>query len=156
MIIEQNLNKFFMNDGNKYDKVLSFINRGVVRCLMGILTLSLIGGSIDLMRIIILDVLSSPFMLIDVRALFEIFNLILIIAIGFELFKALHIVVTSNLIPSLPIIQIALIAIANKVITLDMKAINPQTMYGLAALMLVLGIAHYFVKTKRNDESKAE
>jgi uncharacterized membrane protein (DUF373 family) len=95
-------------------------------------------------------------MLIDVRALFEIFNLILIIAIGFELFKALHIVVTSNLIPSLPIIQIALIAIANKVITLDMKAIDPQTMYGLAALMLVLGIAHYFVKARRNSESKSE
>lgn len=144
-----------MNGGNKYDRILNFISKVVVRCLMGVLTITLIFGLFDLIRIVVMEIISPPF-LIDVRALFEIFYLILIIAIGFELFKALHIVVTSNLIPSLPIIQIALIAIANKVITLDIKTTNPQIILGLAALMLALGFAHYFVKLKKGCETKCE
>jgi len=134
---------------NKYDAVLSGITKGLIRFLMGLLTLSLLFGSIDLLKVIIEDLIAPPILLIQVGSLFKIFNLILTIAIGYELFKALHIVVTSNLIPSLPIIQIALIAIANKVITIDTKDANPQILYGLAAIMLALGVAHFCLKTRR-------
>jgi uncharacterized membrane protein (DUF373 family) len=61
---------------------------------------------------------NPPFLLIELSTLFEIFNLLLVIAVGYELMKSFYMIVSSDKIPVVPIVEIAIIALANKVITI--------------------------------------
>ena len=110
-----------MNNQDKYDKALLVISKLVMRFLMGLIVFCLIFGSLDLLIIIIKDLFVPPVLLIEISTLFTTFDLILTIAIGYELFKALHIIINSDKIPALQIVQIAIIAIANKIITTNVK-----------------------------------
>lgn len=117
---------------------------------MGVICLCLVFATMDLTKTIILDLFTPPIMLIKVNILLSsTFQSILIIVIGYELFKALHIVVTSKVIPDLPIVQIAIIALANKIIALDVLVIDYKIMLGLATLLIALAISHYFLKSKK-------
>ena len=143
-----------MDNQNKYDKTLLVVSKIVMRFLMGIIVFCLIFGSIDLLLIIIKDLFMPPLLLIEITTLFTTFDLILTIAIGYELFKALHIIINSDKIPSLQIVQIAIIAIANKIITTNIKETDPLKLFGLAALMLALGVACFLIM--RNDKNENE
>ncbi len=145
-----------MDELNKYDRILILISKIMLRFLMGVLIFCLILASIDLVKTIVMDLFSPPVMLIEVETLFSTFESILIITIGYELFKALHIVVVSKAIPTLPIVQIAIIAVANKVITLDIKIVDSKIMFGLATLLLALGLTHFFLNPKWNGEKKVQ
>jgi len=77
---------------------------------------------------------------------FEIFTLVLTIAIGYDLIKCFTKLISSDIIPVLPIIQISVVAVANKIITLDTKRTDPATLYGLATPLAGLGVAFYLFK----------
>lgn len=140
-----------MGQQNKFDCLLVRINKFVIRFLMGLLTFCLGIGTVDLLIIMVKNILTSPHMFGEFNTIYNTFELIVIIIIGFELFKALHIVVCSDSIPSIPIIQIAIIAVANKIIASDYKDVDPQILYGLSTLMIALGIAHFFMKYRNFD-----
>lgn len=82
------------------------------------------------------------------------FNLILIIAIGYELIKSLILIISSNTVPTLPIIQIAIIAVSNKIITLDIKQTNVYILIGLALLIAALGLTYFLMKYFETQRDK--
>lgn len=138
-----------MNSQNKYDSGIVSINKLLIRLLMGILTLCLVLATIDLMLIIWNDITAPPVLLIDVKTLFDTFSLILTVAVGYELIKSMHTIVTSHAsIPALPLVQIAIIAVANKIITLDPHHVDPMLVFGLSTVMLALGITIYFLRRR--------
>jgi uncharacterized membrane protein (DUF373 family) len=73
----------------------------------------------------------------------------LIIAVGYELIKSLILIITSETIPSAPIIQIAIIAVANKIITLDIKHTEPIMVVGLGVLIAALGLTHFLLNYRK-------
>ena len=116
------------------------------------MTLSLILGSANLIYLEIVKIINHPYYLVDISTLFEVFNLILIIAIGFELIRSLILIISSDTVPTVPIIQIAIIAVSNKIITLDIKQTNVNTIVGLALLIAALGLAHFLLKYRRSNQ----
>ncbi len=140
-----------LND--KFNQSVLFVNKFIVKILVVILTICLLLATIHLVVIIIDKIKEPPFLVLDIATLFEGFSLVLIIAIGYELIKSLLLIISSQSIPSFPIIQIAIIAVANKIITLDIKHTEPLILFGLAALIAGLGLAYFFHKIK-NDEIK--
>jgi len=78
------------------------------------------------------------------------------VAVGFELVKALHTLIASKAIPSVPLIQIAIIALANKMITVDFKDTGYEKVIGMAAVMLSLGAAYFFMKKGDSGHKKDE
>jgi uncharacterized membrane protein (DUF373 family) len=52
-------------------------------------------------------------------------------------------------------VQIAIIAVANKIITLDIKHTDAITLFGLAALMTGLGLVYYFHQVKGKERTAA-
>lgn len=141
-----------MQSNNKFDSSVLKINKWIIKALMILLTICLIFALFDLVKIIYDKITEPPFLLIDVSTLYEIFNLLLIVAVGYELIKSFSTIVSSNLIPTAPIIQISIIAIANKIITLDLKHIEPEYLYGLAALLTGLGLTFFFIKKHKDEE----
>lgn len=49
------------------------------------------------------------------------------------------------------VLEVALIAMARKVITLEPNAVPSSTLFGIAALILALGIAFYFERQTQKE-----
>lgn len=131
-------------------KTVLFANKLIVKLLIVVLTVCLILACVNLLIIVYDRITRPPFLVMEVETLFEVMSLVLIIAIGYELVKSLLIIITSEGIPSLPILQIAIIAISNKIITLDIKHTDAMVLFGLAALIIGLGLAYFFHRTKKS------
>ena len=143
-----------MNDKDKFENIILGINKNAIRVLIAIMTLSLVLGTLNLIYMELNKIILHPYLLVDVSTLFEVFNLILIIAIGYELVRSLILIISSDTIPAIPILQIAIIAVSNKIITLDIKQTNVYTVIGLAALIASLGLAYFLMKySHRNNNS---
>jgi uncharacterized membrane protein (DUF373 family) len=144
-----------MEAKDKFLKINLTIANNLIRALIVIMTLILILGVVDLLYLIYNKVINQqPYFLIDVTTLFDVFSLVLIIAVGYELIKSLILIIYSDTIPSLPIIEIAIIAVSNKIITLDVKHTDYETLFGLAALIGALGITHFLLKFNKKKETK--
>jgi uncharacterized membrane protein (DUF373 family) len=51
------------------------------------------------------------------------------------------------------VIEVAIIAVCNKIVTLDLKSYEGFTIVGLAALLAALALGYYvFSKEKKNEE----
>ena len=83
------------------------------------------------------------YLVLNINELFEIFGMILILVVGYELVKSISLILHSDKIPFLQILQIAVIAISNKIITLDIHNTDFHTFLGLAGIMLSIGVAYF-------------
>jgi uncharacterized membrane protein (DUF373 family) len=139
---------------NLFDKSIYTLNGLIIKLLIVILIACLIFASFDLVGTVYNRITESSFLSLNITALFEIFTMVLIIGIGLQLVKSFIKSVSSNVIPVLPILQISIIAVANKIITIDIKTVESYILYGLAALLVGLGIAFYLLKnyTIRDDD----
>lgn len=135
---------------DKFTNAALFVNKLIIKFLVIILTIALLLSCIRLVQIFYEAIVAPPFLVISIETLFSGFSTILIIAIGYELVKSLLLIISSENIPSLPIIQIAIIAVANKIITLDAKHTDPIILFGLAALIVSLGAAYFFHNYKKS------
>jgi uncharacterized membrane protein (DUF373 family) len=141
-----------MENSDKFSVIISTVKKTILRVLIGITTLALILGSVHLIYLVYQHLIEPPYFLIEVKTLFEIFNLILIIVIGYELIRSLLLIISSDTIPVIPITQIAIIAVANKIITLDIKNTETAVITGMAVLIFALGVAHFLLKYHKNSE----
>ena len=135
-------------ENDKFFKPVLWINKLLIKFVVCLLTFCLILATVHLVMIIYKKIAAPPFLVIDIDTLFDGFNLVLILAIGYELVKSLIIIISSKEIPSVSIVQIAIIAIANKMITIDVKHTSPPVLLGLAAIMVSLGITYFLHKIK--------
>ena len=143
-----------MENNDKFSKIASTINKNIIRVLIGLMTLSLILGSLHLIYLVYQKIIELPVLLIDVTLLFDIFNLALIIAVGYELIKSLILIISADTIPTVPIIEIAIIAVANKIITLDTKHTESNMVIGLAVMIASLGLTHFLLKYRKKTIQK--
>jgi len=140
----------------KFDKSLKIIAGYILKFLMCILVLGMLLASIDLGYEFYMAIISPPVGLINTQKLYKFFSLILIIAVGYELLKSMFYIVGNNKIPVGAIIKISIIAIANKVITLDLKEVSMETMIGIAVIITSLGLAFFLLQFKAEAQNDLE
>ena len=134
-------------------RVVERIEALVVYALVVMLLLSVILGTIQLGRVLLDTVFQPPFLLIEPATLFQSFGLFLIILIGLELLKLLKLHLLHHKLRPELVIEVAIIAVCNKVVTLDLKTLAPETTIGLAALLLALSAGYYvFTKARREGD----
>lgn len=127
-------------------KVLKKFERFIVHALIVMMIVVVFLATVDLAWIIIKDVTTAPVLLLSVRELNEIFGFFLIVLIGIELLETIKAYLTEGVVHVEIVIEVALIAIARKVITLDLKAYDSLTIVGIAALILSIAVAIYAIK----------
>ena len=98
------------------------------------------------------DILSSPAVLLDVRELLGIFSFFLLILIGLELLETIKIYLSDHVVHVEVVLEVALIAVARKLITMETKEFDGTYHLGLAAIILALALAYYL--RKRSDPVK--
>ena len=143
-----------MKSDEQFSRIIIGINKNIIRILISIMTVMLILGTIQLIFLEFKKITNPPYLLIEVSTLFEVFNLILIIAVGYELIKALLLIISSDTIPTVPIIEISIIAISTKIITLDIKQTNSNVIISLALLIAALGLSYFLLKFCKTSQNK--
>ena len=94
---------------------------------------------------------TPPRFLIPVQGLLEIFGFFLLVLIGVELLDTLKAYLTEDVIHVRVVLEVALIAVARKVIVAEPNSISGLTLLGIAALILVLAVAVYFERQGNHE-----
>jgi uncharacterized membrane protein (DUF373 family) len=89
------------------------------------------------------DIISHPNFLVPIDDVLSIFGLFLLVLIGLELLETIQAYLNEKVVHTRIVLEVALIAIARKVIILDVKELSPVTLLGIAALIITLAMAYY-------------
>ncbi len=132
--------------------IVETIEKLIIRALIILLLLAMVLGTIELGRVTILEVFAPPFLLLDISKIFEGFGLALIILIGLELLKVLKLFLLEDKIKPEIIVEIAVIAICNKIITLDTKHTSGDVLLGIAAILIGLSVGYYVFRFRTSNK----
>src|SRR5580698_3586422 len=99
------------------------------------------------------EIWKPPRFLIPVQGLLEIFSFFLLVLIGVELLETLKAYFKKDAIHVRLVLEVALIAMARKVIILEPNSVSAPTLFGMAALILALGVAFYFERQANREQS---
>lgn len=120
----------------------------IVRVLIIMMIFVVLISTIELGWIIVKDFLKPPLFLLISGDLLEIFGFFMLVLIGIELLETIKAYLTENVVHVEIVLEVALIAIARKVIILDIEKYSGLTIVGTAGLILAVAAAYYAVKRK--------
>jgi len=137
-------------------EVLHLFTRGIILCLIAMMMLAVLLSTIELFIILIAEILKPPKFILGIDNLFEIFGFFMMILIGLELLESIRTYLADDLLHVEVVFLVAMIAIARKVIILEVNELEPLTLIGIAGIILALAMGYYFVKkaTHLNKLSK--
>jgi len=131
--------------------------RLMVSVLMLLMSIVLGLSTLDLGLIIVNDIINAPIFLLSVDELLDLFGFFMLVIIGIELLQT---IMKTYLIQDQPhfevVLSVAIIAIARKVIILDIKEVDGIRLLGIAAIVLALTVGFYLMKRSHPHESEGQ
>ena len=128
--------------------------RLLILSLVFMMAVVLLLSTIELGWVIIKDIMSPPYMILEIDELLELFGIFMLVLIGIELLET---IVKTYLNESTDhariVIAVAIIAIARKVIILDVKDLSGTALLGIAAIILSLTIGYYLIRKTNTGEN---
>jgi len=134
------------------ETLLTKIQKLVALALAVLLALVVVLSTAHLGILIAGEIWKPPRFLIPVQGLLDIFAFFLLVLIGVELLETLKAYVRKDVIHVRVILEVALIAMARKVIIVEPDSVPALTLFGFAALILALGIAFYFERQAQGEQ----
>ena len=120
----------------------------IVTALMVMMILVVLVSTIELGWIILKDFISPPKFFLEISDLLEIFGFFMLVLIGIELLETIKAYLNEHVVHVEIVLEVALIAIARKVIILDIEKYDGLTIIGVAGLILTVSAAFYAVKRR--------
>ena len=133
------------------ETLLTRVQKFTVLALAAMLCIVVILSTLHLGVLIADEVWQPPRFLIRVQGLLEIFGYFLLVLIGVELIETLKAYLKKDVIHIRVVLEVALIAMARKVIVEEPNAVPSLTLFGIAALILALGIAFHVERQARRE-----
>ena len=113
--------------------------------LLACVTLGTVALFVDFLRVLLLP----PVLMIKPDTLFHMFGDFLIVLIGLKLIKLVLVSLPGESSPIPVVIEVALIGLGQKVVTMDVKTQSPGSLVGVAALILSLAVAYVACQPRR-------
>ena len=132
-------------------KVLNYFERYIVLVLMVMMMLVVLVLTVELGIIIGRELIKQPKMLLNFKEILEVFGFFFMILIGLELIDTIKSYMTEERMHVEIVFLVAMIAIARKVIILDLKTLSAATLLGMAAIILGLAGGYFLVKLAHRD-----
>ncbi|KAB2888764.1 MAG: phosphate-starvation-inducible E-like protein [Desulfobulbaceae bacterium] len=124
----------------KFEKTLIF-------ALVVMMAIVLLLATIELGWIIVKDIVTPPLFLLEIDELIEIFGLFMLVLIGIELLETIIKTYLDRSTEHVTIVlAVALIAIARKVIVLDVQEFTGEILLGIAAVIIALAGGYYLIR----------
>lgn len=131
-------------------RMLKRAEKAMIYCLMVMMAIVLGLATLDLGWLILKDIASPPYFILSVSELLDVFGLFMLVLIGIELLET---IMKSYTTPEQPhyevVLSVAIIAIARKVIILDLKEVDSLSLMGIAAIILALTAGYFLMKRSR-------
>ena len=114
---------------------------------------------LDSMRLKVADVVlvlyeklsDPPFLLLDLNDIFVVFAAFLAVLIAIEIFVNITLYLRDDVIHVKLVIATALMAIARKVIVLDLSTLEPMYLFAIGVIVLALGLTYWLVSARPGD-----
>lgn len=129
-------------------RVLHRIIRVCVKILAVLMVLVIIWGIGDVLYVLYERLYKDPILLLNINDIFETFGAFMAVLIAIEIFMNFRLYLGTDVLPVQLVLATALMAIARKVIVLDLDKITPPHVVGIAAVSLALGITYWLVTKK--------
>lgn len=129
---------------------LHLVIRICIKVLAILMVLVIMWGVVDVCYVLYTRLMTPPVMLLNVSDIFKVFGAFMVVLIAIEIFINIRLYLGSNTMPIKLVIGTALMAIARKVIVLDLANTTSTYVFAIATVVLALGVAYWLVgKTSR-------
>ena len=123
----------------RFERLIAWV---LVVLLAAVILLATIDLAVDLIK----DVLFvAPHFLVGVDQMLNLFGLFLVIVLGLELLEIISTYLREDLIHVEVVLIVAIIALARKIVILELKEPTPLTLLGLAALVISLSASYWLI-----------
>ena len=126
--------------------LMELFERGIVVALLVMMMFAILVATIDLGATLIREMLKPPRFLLNVEEVSQIFGFVFMILIGLELLETIKTYLSKEQLHVEIVFLVAMIAIARKVILLEVKKLEAPVLLGIAAIILALAVGFFFVK----------
>jgi uncharacterized membrane protein (DUF373 family) len=123
------------------ERFAAAFERFTVGVLVLLLMATILFGTVIVGWSLLQDLLHTQELVAEPKALFDVFGLFVAVLVGVELLKILRHVMVSHEVDTVLVVETALIALCNKVITLNLSSSSWSTLLSIAALILGLAAA---------------
>ncbi len=124
---------------------LHLVIRQAIKLLAVLMVLVIIWGVLDVIYVLYTKFVSPPVLLFEVSDIFVIFGAFMVVLIAVEIFINIRLYLGTNILPIRLVVATALMAIARKVIILDIDTVTAMEMLAIAAVVLALGVTYWLV-----------
>jgi uncharacterized membrane protein (DUF373 family) len=123
------------------ERFAAAFERFTVGALVLLLMATILFGTVIVGWSLLQDLLHTQQLVAEPKVLFDVFGLFVAVLVGVELLKILRHVMISHEVDTALVVETALIALCNKVITLNLASASWTTLGAIAALILGLAVA---------------
>lgn len=132
-----------MSSDQRLTRWLHLFERAVILALVAMMMIVVGLSTLELGWLIVQDIVSPPRLLLEIDELLDIFGFFLLVLIGLELLETIRAYLKDNVVHVKTVLAVALIAIARKVVALDLEKYSGLTVLSLAALIAALAGAFF-------------
>ncbi|MCC5880978.1 MAG: phosphate-starvation-inducible PsiE family protein [Idiomarina sp.] len=132
---------------------LHHVIRWTVKFLSCLMVLVIIWGAIDVVFVMYETVIADPIFLIGVNEMFTLFSSFMVVLIAIEIFINIRLYLGTSVLPVQLVIATALMAIARKVIVLDVEAVDASYLAAMGLVILALGLTYWLLARKTKHAS---
>ena len=133
-------------------RAVKTFERIVVRMMIAMMMVVVAMSTVELAWIVVKDIVEPPILLLEVDELLEIFGFFLLVLIGVELLEIIKAYQKDQAVHLGIVLEVALIAIARKVIILNVSKYDGVSVLAVAALIVALAVAWALEKRERRAD----
>jgi len=127
---------------------LHVIIRWAIKLLSILMVFVIILGSLDILFVLYTQLSTPPYYALEVSEIFQVFGAFMVVLIAIEIFINIRLYLGSSVLPVKMVVATALMAVARKIIILDMKFATPMEVFALATTIIALGITYWLISFK--------
>ncbi len=131
------------------ERFLKLFERIIVGSLILMMIVVILLSTIELGRILVVDIITPPNYLLDINELLDIFGFFMLILIGVELLETIRAYLDKHEVHVEIVLEVALIAVARKVVIIDVKEYAAGSLFAIAAIVIALAGAYFLQKSLR-------
>jgi uncharacterized membrane protein (DUF373 family) len=143
-------------DENAEDPLIATLHkliRFAIRILAVLMTAVIFWAVADVLLVLYEKLSEPPVFLLDMTDIFQVFAAFLAVLIAIEIFANITLYLRDDVIHVKLVVATALMAIARKVIVLDLSILEPAYLYAIAAIVIALGITYWLLSFRTGKES---
>lgn len=141
------------NDDDPLIATLHKLIRFAIRILAVLMTAVIFWSVADVLLVLYEKLSEPPVFLLDMSDIFQVFAAFLAVLIAIEIFANITLYLRDDVIHVKLVVATALMAIARKVIVLDLSILEPAYLYAIAAIVIALGVTYWLLSFRTGKET---